>query len=84
MSEELFLEILFPEEVQSEDLEIITPASSTEPGRIRLKQARLGTFNPTTPNSTPLLSRSGAKIGFVVPASLAGLLFSCYRLEDTP
>jgi hypothetical protein len=68
--EQYFLEILFPTAVQPDDLEIITPASPGAPGRARLKRAYLGAPRPDAPNSRPLLSQSGATIGFVAEAEL--------------
>jgi hypothetical protein len=65
-----FIEILFPDEVQAGDLEVVTPAATGRPGRVKLGQARLGSPNPAAPHSAPLLSRTGAKIGFVAAADL--------------
>jgi hypothetical protein len=80
-----FIEILFPEEIQPDDLDVITPASPEAPGRVRLDQARIGPAQPAAPNSAPLLSRTGAKIGFVAAAELLEPPFSsCYWLEDPP
>lgn len=82
MQTQQFVEILFAEEVQPEDLEIIAPASTREPGRIRLGQAQMGRPNPAAPNSAPLISRTGAKIGFVASAHLIEPPFtSCYWIE---
>jgi hypothetical protein len=85
MHAQQFIEILFPEEIQSDDLEFIMPASTKEPGRVRLGQARIGPAHPAAPNSAPLLSRTGAKIGFVAAADLLEPPFtSCYWLEAPP
>ncbi len=65
-----FLEILFSDEIQDGDLDIAIPANHEQPGYVRLGQARLGQPHPDTPNSLPLFSRSGAKIGFVAGAEL--------------
>jgi hypothetical protein len=80
-----FIEILFPDEVQPNDLEILTPARAEKPGRVRLIQARIGQPHPAAPNSAPLLSRTGAKIGFVAPADLIEPPFTnCYWLKAAP
>lgn len=80
-----FVEILFPEEIQPDDLDVITPATAQAPGRVRLGQARIGPAHPDAPNSAPLLSRTGAKIGFVAAAELLEPPFSsCYWLEAPP
>lgn len=85
MPTQQFIEILFPEEIKPEDLDIIAPATAKTPGRVRLGQAQVGRPNPAAPNSTPLLSRTGAKIGFVANADLLEPPFtSCYWLEDQP
>ena len=77
-----FLEILFSEEVQPEDLTVLAPATLEKPGRVRLAQARLGPAHPAAPNSAPLFSRTRAKIGFVAAAGLIELPFSgCYWIE---
>lgn len=77
-----FLEILFSDEVQPEDLTILAPATAGKPGRVRLAQARLGPAHPAAPNSAPIFSRTGAKIGFVAAAELIEPPFSgCYWIE---
>jgi hypothetical protein len=82
MSTQQFIEILFPEEIQPEDVEIIALATVREPGRIRLGKAQVGPPNPAAPNSAPLFSRTGAKIGFVASADLLEAPFtSCYWIE---
>ncbi len=65
-----YIEILFLDNLSPGDLEIIIPATAAEPGRARLKRARLGKRSPETPNSQPLLSAVGGKIGFVAKAAL--------------
>ncbi|MBE7556800.1 MAG: hypothetical protein HS126_37635 [Anaerolineales bacterium] len=85
MSTQQFIEILFPEEIQPEDVEIIALATAREPGRVRLGKAQVGPPNPAAPNSAPLFSRTGAKIGFVASADLLEPPFSsCYWLEVPP
>ena len=82
MPTQQFIEILFPEEIQPEDLEIIALATVRAPGRVRLGKAQVGPSNPAAPNSAPLFSRTGAKIGFVASADLLEPPFSgCYWLE---
>lgn len=85
MEKQQFVEILFEMEVQKDDLEIIIPATSTAPGRVKLGQARIGPANPAAPRSAPLFSRTGAKIGFVATANLMEAPFTnCYWLEVPP
>jgi hypothetical protein len=80
-----FIEILFPDEVQPDDLEILIPARAEKPGQVRLIQAQIGKPHPAAPNSAPLLSRTGAKIGFVAPAELIEAPFTnCYWLKEDP
>ena len=70
------LEILFAKEVQPKDLDILIEAtpqrldvsSPTRPGLARLGTATLSEPDPAAPNSRPVCSRSGAKIGFVAPS----------------
>lgn len=82
MSTQQFIEILFAEEIQPEDMEIIALATAREPGRVRLGKAQVGPPNPAAPNSAPLFSRTGAKIGFVASADLLEPPFtSCYWIE---
>lgn len=85
MQAQQFVEILFPEEVRPEDLEIVVQATAEEPGQVKLDQAQVGPSNPDAPNSAPLVSRTGAKIGFVASADLLEPPFSsCYWLEASP
>jgi len=65
-----FLCILFWDELQTSDLEFIVPSSADEPGQARLKQAKVGPVRPEAPNSRPLISASGANIGYVADISL--------------
>ena len=77
-----FMEILFTADLQPEDLEILTPARADEPGQARLQQAYLGPAQPDAPNSAPLFSWTGAKIGFVAAAELIEPPYTCcYWLE---
>jgi len=85
MSTQKFVEILFPDELQPDDLAIITPARAEQPGRARLIQARNGQPHPAAPHSAPPLSRTGAKIGFVAPADLIEPPYTnCYWLAEEP
>ena len=65
-----FMEILFTADLQPDDLVILIPARADEPGRARLQQAYLGPARPDAPNSAPLCSWTGAKIGYVATADL--------------
>lgn len=60
-----YLEIIFASELLAGDLKIIKPATTARPGLAKLDQATIGPADPTTPNSQPILSRSGAKFGFI-------------------
>ena len=79
-----FMEILFTADLQPEDLEILTPARADEPGRARLQQAYLGPARPDAPNSAPLFSWTGAKIGYVATAELLAAPYgSTYWLVES-
>lgn len=65
MTAELFIQILWPDELKPDDLTIIAPATPDQPGQARLVKARAGKARAGTPNSLPLKSRSGAVFGFV-------------------
>ena len=62
------LEVLFTDEVQTDDLQILAKATRQRPGLARLGTATLSEPDPAAPNSRPVYSRSGAKIGFVAPS----------------
>lgn len=65
MTAKLFIHILFPVELKPDDLTIIHPATSAQPGQARLIKARTGKAREDAPNSLPLKSRSGATVDFV-------------------
>jgi hypothetical protein len=65
-----FLEILYTDAVQPTDLEIITPANFKTPGLAKLNKATVGQPHPLAPNSNPLISITGAQIGFVAASNL--------------
>ena len=65
-----FLCVLFWDELQKNDLEFIESSSSDAPGVAKLRRAKTGTARPDAPNSRPLLSGSGANIGYVADISL--------------
>jgi hypothetical protein len=71
MEPKQFIEILFPDELQPEDLEFVRLARAAEPGLVRLGQATIGQPCPQAPNSAPVYSRTGAKLGYVASAELA-------------
>lgn len=80
-----FLEILVSDEIRDGDLTIAIPANDDQPGYVRLDQARLGQPRPDTPNSLPLFSRSGVKIGFVAGAELLQAPYSqTYWILEEP
>ena len=60
-----FLQILFPDAVAEGDLDILAESGPEGPGRVRLGRAIIGRSEAATPNSRPLLSGAGGKIGFV-------------------
>ena len=62
------LEVLFAAEVRADDLDILIEATRQRPGLARLGTATLSEPDPAAPNSRPVFSRSGAKIGFVTPS----------------
>ena len=65
MTAKLFIQILWPNELRPDDLTIIHPATSAQPGQARLIKARAGKARADAPNSLPLKRRSGAAIGYV-------------------
>lgn len=65
MTAKLFIHILFPVELKPDDLTIIHPATSAQPGQARLIKAQTGKAREDAPNSLPLISRSGATVGYV-------------------
>jgi hypothetical protein len=70
MCKKLFLEVLFPDEVQPDDLELLRLPTQQRPGRARLLKAKMGEPDPNAPNSKPVFSGTGAKFGFVANADL--------------
>lgn len=84
MVDEMFLEVLFPKELREGDIEIIQPATLSEPGRVRLLKVTIGEASPLAPNSLPVFSQSGAKIGFTFkPLFLGPPYRDCYWIEAT-
>ena len=78
-----FLEILFTEAVQPDDLEIIENAQPDQPGLVRLNQATMGQARPGAPNSTPLKSRTGDTIGFIASLEMMAAPYTAtYRLAE--
>jgi len=80
--EQKFIDILFAEELCTGDLDIIYPASEEAPGLAQLGTATLGQPDPRTPNSVPLHSRSGAKVGFVAIDGLEPPYSHTYWLQE--
>ncbi|MCB0190605.1 MAG: hypothetical protein KDJ65_01530 [Anaerolineae bacterium] len=79
-----YIEVLFPHALQSDDIDVITPASFEQPGLARLNKAVIGEAYCFDPEASSLHSRSGAKLGFISDDSLLEPPFDgCYRLEDT-
>lgn len=77
-----FLEIVFASELLAGDLKIIKPATTAQPGLAKLNQATVGPADPTTPNSRPVLSRSGAKFGFIAKQEFIDAPYSeTYKLN---
>ena len=78
-----YLEILFTEAVEPDDLEIIEPPQSDQPGLARLNRATVGQARRGAPNSTPLKSQSGATIGFIASFELMSAPFTAtYRIVE--
>ena len=78
-----FLEILFVDEVQPDDLEFIRLATRNRPGRARLLKARIGQPHPDAPNSKQVFSLTGFKIGFVASEDLIEAPYTyTYQLEE--
>lgn len=76
----LFVEILFPRLMAADDIDVIEPASRDRPGRARLHRARVGLAGGLA--ARPVLSRSGARIGFVDDeAAMEPPYTNVYRLE---
>jgi hypothetical protein len=70
MSNQQFAEVLFAGDVQPDDVDILIKATAEKPGLLRLNRAYLGPTRPDAPNSAPLLSWTGAQIGYVAAESL--------------
>lgn len=64
------LHIFFPNKVQADDLHITQPACANCPGQAALNAARIQPADPAAPNSQPVHSRTGYKIGFLANANL--------------
>jgi len=65
-----FIEVLFANEIQEGDLDVLRAPGPDQPGLARLGRATMGTPDPGAPNSVPLVSWSGGKIGFAAPSDL--------------
>lgn len=65
MSSKLFMQVLFEEEIQPNDIQVISEPDADHPGQARLNLAIVGSPDPAAPSSLPLISQSRAKIGFV-------------------
>lgn len=77
-----YLEIIFASKLLAGDLEIIQAATTAQPGVAKLDQATIGPADPTTPNSRPILSRSGAKVGFIAEQEFIDAPYSeTYKLN---
>ena len=80
-----YLEIIFQEALNEDDVEILTKATPEQMGRVRLRLAFLEPPRPEAPNARRLLSHNGrAMIGFVADAALAEFPYnnSYYLAED--
>ncbi len=65
-----FLCILFYDVLQADDIKFIRGCSPDEPGLAQIDRARLGQPRPEAPNSMPLDSRTGARLGYVADMAL--------------
>ena len=86
---ERFVSVLFPDVLEADDLDIVAQSTKSQldevgqMGQARLNQARIGLANPGQPNSLPLFSRTGAKLGYVAEAEFAeGLADGCFWLVE--
>ena len=61
----LFIQILWPEMLEQGDIRIIEPPTADKASQAHLQTAYTGTVRPEAPNSVPLLSQSGASVGYV-------------------
>ncbi len=77
-----FLEILFPDELQSGDLDILVEATADQPGQARLAAANIGQPDPDAPQSVPLFSQTRAKIGFVATEFLMPPFNTTYLIVE--
>lgn len=75
----MYLEILFHDKVKPNDLELLRLPTHDRPGRARLNRAWMGPIDPQAPNSQPVLSSSGAKIGYLFDP----ILFDSPPFDDT-
>jgi hypothetical protein len=81
--DDLYLDILFPEAVKPEDIEIVTPATWDTPGLVRIGKAFLKE-NPQNTATKFLMSWVGGdqKIGAVIPLEMVDAPFeSVYRID---
>lgn len=76
------LVVFFSQNVEPDDLEILQPAGSECAGLARLRRACTGQADPAAPNSTPVFSKSGAKIGFIADGPVPVLANSTYLLAE--
>ena len=65
-----FLCILFYDELQDDDIKFVKGCSPDEPGLAKIHRAKLGQPRPDAPNSLPLDSHRGGRIGYVADAIL--------------
>lgn len=81
--DDLYLDILFPEAVKQEDIEIVTPATWDTPGLVRIGKAFFKE-NPQNTTTKFLMSWVGGnqKIGAVIPLEMVDAPFeSVYRID---
>ena len=78
-----FIEILFPEKLHPEDIIIIEQPDEDHLGQAQLHRAIIGQQNPDCPNSWPLNSWTGERLGYIAtPDLLEFPAFDCYWLEE--
>jgi hypothetical protein len=61
-----YLITLFQNQIAESDLDIIKPASHSEPGQARLHKASIAKVDPAAPNSIPVHSYTGPKFGCII------------------
>jgi hypothetical protein len=76
-----YIEVLFPERLRPDDITIIEKPDENHLGRAQLNKATIDDPYPQAPNSRPLNSWTGERLGFVADEELLELpAWDCYWL----